>query len=329
MRECTDPAMAQRVRAFASLKAGERAELEEHLEHCPTCRGKVRFYQAVDDVLHDERDRAQGGHPAPQGLLAYCGLEEEALSPGAIQGIEEHLKSCASCREVLRLATNLAEEKDLFFKDSERIGSTEAKARAARLKSLLVEEGEESSDPSLSPWSRPAVLSLAAAAALFLLGVHLFLSDYLPPVITFAEDQEYRQSVYRSDDSVIEEYVRIYCETNHPGWVYCFGKNSDGKFHPLNKDKQNGGAVRTERGKKIMAADLRFNGEEGEEGIIILVAFKELLEEGEFSHAARLLSENWEGSKGDEGRLEDALASGLQERRPSVRVIKHVIDARN
>lgn len=74
-----------------------RRAVEAHLEEHPECAETVRFLEQLGADLARHRDRLLGVHPAADALVAYAVGPAGENAVGELDGVAEHVASCAQC----------------------------------------------------------------------------------------------------------------------------------------------------------------------------------------------------------------------------------------
>jgi predicted anti-sigma-YlaC factor YlaD len=83
---------------------GVDESLSSHVRGCASCREWIDTYRWLQDGLR-ENESATKEHP-PTEMLALCATRPEELGELDQQDLNEHLRSCAECRQVLELAAD-------------------------------------------------------------------------------------------------------------------------------------------------------------------------------------------------------------------------------
>jgi hypothetical protein len=138
----------ERLALWAANEGGRAGDesLSSHVRGCASCRGWLDTYRWLEDGLRANEPTAKE-HPST-AMLALCVTRPEELGELDQRDLDEHLQSCAQCREIV-----------------EMVGGAVASARPRRVAAGLGADSQSSSQaPGWKRWLGFAGLAAAAAA---------------------------------------------------------------------------------------------------------------------------------------------------------------------
>ena len=92
--------------AMDRLGDDEKGEIEGHLGSCASCRALLEQARALKEVLPGAGSEVLLAHVQAEHLTRYA-RDPRALEPRLTSWIEEHLQSCAPCREAFEIVRDL------------------------------------------------------------------------------------------------------------------------------------------------------------------------------------------------------------------------------
>lgn len=87
-----------------------RRAVAAHLQEHPECAETVRFLEQLDADLARYRDRLLGSHPAADVLVAYAVGPAAESTGDDLEGVAEHVASCAQCFADLQVVRRIHAE---------------------------------------------------------------------------------------------------------------------------------------------------------------------------------------------------------------------------
>ncbi len=264
------------------------------------------------------------GHPSPEDLWTYCRLGSEEPPRELTRLVEDHLSSCAECRELLGKIKDVEKERESFGTVAGSAGGSDSRERAKRIRSIFFSEQEtvEILDASRKgridrPTRTPLVAVLAAAAAtvLLLLGVWIGGRGEAEPLISTLEFRAIgtTRSSDEGESLRVGDFFRLVCSVKAPCWICSFALESDRDFTSVVLTKEGGNLVGAGPGElvDIPCEPFRFQLTEdaNDEAVILVIALEKKPGEALFEGTGAFLSKEWNRSSGDGALLREALES--------------------